>query len=138
MSIRHTSSVSHFSDPWNPQPVEIRAWAYEPNAQEPTQDFDLALAWGGHEWAYFDLVSDSACPKRRYFLGVLYLMVGDAVRARYRNVPEPVVRGFVEHGSEYGHPDIEAWQARSRALMADPSTFDYTLWCGGGYARGDT
>lgn len=126
--------MSHFADPWNPQPEEIRAWAYEPDAVEPTQDFDLALSWSRHEKAYLDLASDPACPSRRYFLRVLYLVVGDAVRTGYRTVPEPVVRGFVEQGSRYEHPDIREWQARSRALMADPTRFDYERWCAGGYA----
>lgn len=127
--------MSQFADPWNPQPEEIRAWAYDPNAEEPTQDFDLALSWSRHEKAYLDLASDPACPTRRYFLRVLYLIVGDAVRTGHRSVPEPVVRGFVERGGAYDHPDIRRWQERSRELMADPDRFDYQLWCAGGYAR---
>lgn len=130
--------MSHFANPWNPQPEEIRAWAYDPDALEPTQDFDLALSWSGHEKPYLDLASDPACPSRRYFLRVLYLMVGDAVRSGFGNVPEPVVRGFVERGSEYDHADIQKWQERSRALLASPERFDYELWCAGGYAGKET
>lgn len=126
---------SHFADAWNPQPEEIRAWAYDPEAEEPIQDFDLALSWAGHEKAYLDLASDSACPARLYFLSLLYLMMGDAVRTGYNAAPEPAARGLVQRGSGYEHPDIRAWQERSRALMADPSQFEYEAWCAGGLAR---
>jgi hypothetical protein len=127
--------VSHFADPWNPQPEEVRAWAYEPDAEEPTQDFDLALRWARHERAYFDLASDPACPARLYFLSVLYLIVGDTVRNGFAEDPEPVVRGFIDRGGEYDHADIRTWQERSRELLADPASFDHEAWCAGGFAR---
>ena len=66
-------------DPWNPMPDEVREWAYDAEALAPCEDWDLALSWAQHERAYLELASDEACPKRRYFLAVLYLMVGDAV-----------------------------------------------------------
>ena len=128
-------TVPHFADPWNPQREEIRAWAFDPEAEEPTQDFDLALRWARHERAYLDLASDPTCPARRYFLSILYLIVGDAVRNGFADEPEPVIRGFVDRGSHYDHPDVLAWQERSRGLMADPSSFDYEAWCAGGFAR---
>ena len=126
--------MRYFANPWNPQPKEIRAWAYDPEAPWPVQDFHLALSWARHEKAYLDLASDEACPKRRFFLDVLYLIVGDAVRSEFAGMPEPVVRGFVERGEAYRHPDVRAWQARSRALMADPGLFNFEQWCAGGYA----
>jgi hypothetical protein len=128
--------AKYFADPWNPEPDEIRAWAYDADAMCPEQDFDLALSWAGHEKAYLELAQHEACPKRRFFLGVLYLMVGDAVRTRFHVAPEPVVRGLIEHGNDYDHPEIRLWQERSRALLANRDLFDYDLWCGGGYARG--
>ena len=124
----------HFADPWNPQPDEIRAWAYDPKAEEPEQDFDLALLWARHERAYLELASDDTCPARSYFLGILYLIVGDAARGGFAGGSEAIVRGFVERGSTYDHPDVRVWQQKSRALLADPSSFAYDDWCAGGFA----
>ena len=76
-----TTVLKHrpFVDPWNPSPGEIRAWAYDAESLEPCQDFKLALSWSWHEKALLECASDDRCPKRRYFLDVLYLIVGNAV-----------------------------------------------------------
>jgi len=124
----------HFSDPWNPRPEEIRSWAYDADAGEPVEDFDLALTTAGHEAVYLDLAADSACPHRRYFLHVLYLKVGDDVRSGYASTPEAAVRAFVGQGASSTNPDVRAWAERSRALMADPSLFDFASWCERGFA----
>lgn len=118
-------------DPWNPTPNEIRSWAYDPDAAEPCQDWDLALSWLQDEAVYLSLATDDDCPKRRFFLSLLYLMVGDAVRSDFRARPKPIVIGLIEHGNEYPHPDISTWQRRSRELIACPATFEYDAWCGG-------
>lgn len=77
-----------FANPWNPSSREIRAWAYAHNAQAPCQDWDLALAWAGHESDYLEFSADANCPNRLYFLHVIYLMVGSAVRNGYRTTPK--------------------------------------------------
>ena len=121
-------------DAWNPSPDEVRAWAYTPNADEPCQDWDLALLWSGHEKALLGCASDEACPNRMRMLGVLYLIVGDAVRSNFRSRTRPIVEGFIDRGDQYPHSSIELWQRRSRALLRDPSSFDYEAWCAGGLA----
>jgi hypothetical protein len=103
---------------------------------EPCQNWDPALCWAQHERAYLELASDEACPKRRYFLGVLYLMVGDAVRTGFRSRPRPIIEGLIARGDGYAHPDIKLWQERSRQLLKHPELFDYGNWCAAGYAKG--
>lgn len=122
-------------NPWNPTTDEVRVWAYDANALAPCQDWDLALCWVQHERAYLELASDESCPKRRYFLAVLYLMVGDAVRTDYRNRPRPIIDSLIARGDAYEHPDIRLWQERSRNLLEDSTLFDYEKWCAGGFAR---
>jgi hypothetical protein len=124
-------------DPWNPSPDEIRAWAYSPGAIEPCQDWDLALSWCQHEKALLETASDDSCPNRRYMLGVLYLIVGDAVRTGFRSRPRPIIEGLIARAREYGHPDVREWGRRSLELLATSTDFDYDLWCGGRLARGD-
>lgn len=125
-------------DPWNPTPDEIRAWAYTPGAGEPCKDWDLALSWSLHEKALLQIASDDSCPNRRYLLAVLYLVVGDAVRGGFCSRPRAVIEGLLAHAQEYDHADIRTWRARSFELLADPSRFDYDLWCAGVLARGET
>jgi hypothetical protein len=128
-------SLAMFSDPWNPSSAEVRAWAYTPGAIEPCQDWDLSLSWAGHERDYLKFAGDSACPNSDYFLRVLYLMVGDAVRNGYRTVPEPIVLGFVDLAD--GSPDqrIRLWRTRALRLLKHPEEFQYEAWCGGRLAR---
>lgn len=122
-------------DAWNPSPDQIRAWANTPDAAEPCQDWDLALLWSGHEKALLDCAADESCPNRLRMLGVLYMFVGDAVRSGFRSRARPIVEGFIGRGDQYSHPSIKLWQSRSRALLRDPSTFEYEAWCSGGLAR---
>ena len=121
-------------NPWSPTVDEVREWAYDSNEPEPCQDWDLALSWAQHERAYLELASDEACPKRRFFLGVLYFMVGDAIRSEYRSRPRPIIEGLIDRGNDYRHRDIKRWQERSRQLLKQSDLFDYGDWCGGGLA----
>jgi hypothetical protein len=123
------------NDPWNPLPDEIREWAYTDGALEPCQDWDLALSRGGYEKPPLECAADARCPNRAYFLSVLYLVVGDALRTDFRAMARPIVEAFIQRGDEYRHPDIRLWQQRSRHLMKHPEKFDYRLWCAGGLAR---
>ena len=122
-------------DPWNPTEDEVRAWAYDAGTLEPEQDWHLALPDTGFEELYLDLVADPACPKHDYFLWVLYLLVGDAVRSGYRATPRERVGALLDAARARRSPELELWTERSRALMARPDIFDYDLWCGGGLAR---
>ncbi len=116
-------------------PDEVRKWAYDPNILEPCQDWDLALSWAQHEPVYLELASDDSCPARRYLLGVLYLMVDDAVRTGFRTRARPLIEGLIARGEHYKHPDIKRWQERSRQLLNHPEQFDYGQWCAGGFAN---
>ena len=122
-------------NPWQPSPDEIRRWAYTVDAAEPCQDWDLALLWSCHEKALLECASDGACPNQIYMLGVLYLVIGDAVRTNFRTRSRPIIEGFLSRGDDYKHPVIRTWQERSRALLRDPSSFNYDEWCAGGLAR---
>ena len=124
-----------FADPWNPSSTEVRAWAYSVDAMDPCQDWDLALSWAGHERDYLHFVADPDCPTGEFFLKVIYLMVGDAVRCEYRNVSEPTVRGFVALAMDSKCEVLRLWHARSNHLLNHPSEFEYDAWCGGGLAR---
>lgn len=123
------------NDPWQPTPDEVREWANnttDPWANEPCEDWPLALTWSRHERPYLELASDESCPSRDYMLFILYFVVGHAVRDEFKSTPQPVVEGFIRHGDDFPHQNIREWQHRSRELLNQLETFDYKQWCGGG------
>jgi len=127
-----------FADPWNPSSTEVRAWAYTVDAEAPCEDWDLALAWAGHERDYLEFAADPNCPNQAFFLHVIYFMVGNAVRAGYRNVPQPVVQGFVDLVANTRSKPLRLWRERSLRLLKNPAEFQYDAWCAGGLAREQT
>ena len=124
-----------FADPWNPSSTEVRAWAYSTDAVAPCQDWDLALSWAGHERDYLQFAADPNCPTQSFFLRVIYLMVGDAVRTGYRSISEAQVVGFVELAAGTRSKPLRLWRERALRLLKHPSEFEYAAWCGGGLAN---
>ena len=123
-----------FADPVNPDLDEIRAWAYTPGALEPMQDWDLILEGGRHDRLYLELASDPHCPMASYFLHVLYLVVGDAIRTGYESRARDVIEDLLECGERAGPLALRRWAERARRLMAHPAEFSYAAWCGGDLA----
>ena len=123
------------ADPMDPDDAELRAWAWTPDAEEPCQDFDLMLANTGRDALFIEFAADDACPSRDWFLAVLYLMVGDAVRTGFATMTEPGVRALLARADGLASTRLRTWQRRSLQLMREPATFDYEDWCDGGLAR---
>ena len=123
-----------FVDPWSPSEQELRAWAYDSASMCPDQDWELAVAASGLWRAVLDFARDDHCPKQAFFLSVLYLIVGDAVRTGYVLFARDDVHRLLESADIASGSLVAKWRSRAIALMADPSHFDYGLWCAGGYA----
>lgn len=121
-------------DPYNPTQEEIRAWAASPEVLEPVEDWALMISDEPYEQLYLELAADEDCPTRRYFLALLYLVVGDAVRSQFRGRSRDAVLDLLERGRAYPHPEIDAWRQRSAELLRHPETFEYYAWCDGGLA----
>jgi hypothetical protein len=109
---------------------EIEKWAYQAHADEPQQDFDLLLSNEPHD-LYLDLAADLSCPKHQYFLSVLYLIVGDAVRTNYQTQSQKFIEQYLAKGKQRQAPLVNKWVDRSQKLMFEPEKFDYEDWCGG-------
>ncbi len=124
-------------DPWNPIQAEIRDWAYDKDALEPDQDCDLALANLREFDIYVELAADDDCPKWDYFLRILYLIVGDAVRTDYQTEPQESVLALLENTRRFAKPRFVLLRVRAEHLFAHPNTFDYNDWCGGGLVTQD-
>jgi hypothetical protein len=120
----------------HPTVEELRAWAFDASSLEPMQDWDLVLSWVPYEDVYAEFASTKACPKADYFLALLYLIVGDAVRAEYRNRSKEDIEALLwKLEQRFPAYVIRQWIQRSRELLAQPERFRYEDWCAGGLAR---
>jgi hypothetical protein len=122
--------------PYDPRAEELFQWAYDATAAEPVQDWDLVLEHCPYESLYMEFASSSACPKQGYFLAILYLIVGDAVRTRYQTRSREEVETLLARAEQsFSSGWLQLWVKRSRELMANPESFQYEDWCAGALAR---
>jgi hypothetical protein len=121
---------------FNPTAEDIRLWAFDAESQEPAQDWDLTLATVAYDDLFMQLAGDDACPKRDYFLALLYLIVGDAVRTGYRTKAKEDVEALLKKAEvRFPKRPVYLWTQRSRELLQHPERFKYDEWCAGGLAR---
>jgi hypothetical protein len=123
-----------FADAANPSPEEIRAWA-GCSDPEPMEDWDLVLGQMRHADLLVELVTDESCPSRRYVLGALYVLVGEAVRSKFQKVSPIELEQVLAKARASGNAWAECWADRSAHLIANPAEFDYAAWCAGGLAK---
>jgi hypothetical protein len=130
-------------DEWNPTDDELCAWAYEPDAMWPTEDWDLAVTTDDRSALLLRLAMDRGCPSRNFFLRCLYLFVGDAARTAFVAHRRETVVDLLASVPPQCPPDVARWAARSRELINGPvsavasavaSAADRELWCAGGYS----
>jgi hypothetical protein len=118
-------------DPINPMRDEIRAWAFFENAQEPEQDRDLHLANLREFDLYVELAANNLCPARDYFLRLLYLIVGDAVRTSFQTESLESIKEILAMTESFPRHRFHVFRHRSLELIENPKTFDYDDWCAG-------
>ena len=128
-----------FKDALDPTEEELRRWAAIEGATYPPemeQDWDLMVASPERADLILALAGDAACPNRGFFLSCLYLMVGDAVRSEGSTWPLAEISSWLERQEDLADPSISLFRERANALLANPETFNYNLWCWGGHAYG--
>ena len=118
-------------DPYNPMRDDVRDWAFSDGALEPVQDWDLMLANLREFDLYAELAADDSCPNREYFLRVLYLIVGDAVRTNFRTESAESINEILEITVRFPNYCFHLLRQRALALLSAPSTFEYDDWCAG-------
>ncbi|MFI5821329.1 hypothetical protein ACIA8I_19835 [Streptomyces rishiriensis] len=119
-----------FEDGADPTPEEMTAWAYTPEAQPPfAQDWDIIATRPAFGSLFLTLAADSKCPQRRFFLGCLYLLAGDAVRTRFRTMPEGSLIELTSEAMSTGEAWVCTWAGRTQALLRTPESFSYEDWC---------
>lgn len=118
-------------NPINPMRTEIREWAFIEGAQEPEQDWDLHLANLREFDLYVELAANDLCPARDYFLRLLYLIVGDAVRTSFQTESVETIQDLLAMTERFPRHRLHVFRNRAQDLLEAPETFDYNDWCAG-------
>ena len=127
-----------FANPVDPSPVELRAWAYQPDSvplESMPQDWDLLVSGDQLITTMFDLAMDPSCPARRFALHCLYIYASDGIRRKFRAHPKRRLVKLLKQAERHGDDLMTTWAHNTRVLMARPELFDYHQWCEGGLVR---
>jgi hypothetical protein len=131
-------SFRGFSNPVDPTPGELRAWAYNPDSVMPEMmppEWDLLVAGDPLVNTLFELALDHSCPARRFALHCLYIYAADAIRTKFKAHPKRRLRRLVEKAEDEGDDLLVLWAHNTRMLLAVPELFEYRDWCEGGLVR---
>lgn len=111
---------------WNPIRDDIIELAYNKDIIME-QDWELAIA----EFEFIDLVielaSDSKCPRQRFFLGTLYVFVGNLIATNDINKIEKL-KIILKDAEKYNNRDINDWIIRSLHIIKNPDEYDINYW----------
>ena len=117
----------------NPTSVEIRTWAYSED-EWPHDEWDLFLSWKQEVELFIEFATDHKCPKRIFFLHMLYYLVGYTY-GQPRNTDKLIrIENYSEKGSGMNHGDIRLWRKRISELLDGKLKYNYDDWRGGLYA----
>lgn len=131
-------AASGFTNPVDPSPEEVRAWAYHPEAvpvQQMPPDWDLLLAGDALAPTLFELAMDRKCPARRFALHCLYIYAGDSIRHNASTQRRRRLRKFIKRAQEVGDEQMSVWAHNCRLLTSHPELFDHEEWMEGGLVR---
>ncbi len=123
-----------FVDPYAPTSEELTHWCSSSDAKEPVEDWDLIITDEENLSIIFDLASQVTLPHATFFLGCLYLFVGDAHRTNFETFSRGLVELWLSRVSSVSPEVLLLWKRRAIALLNGEMDFDYVLWCGHGYA----
>lgn len=80
-----------------------------PRSGTPEQDWDIIATPLDFGFLFLTLAADRQCPHRRFFLGCLYLLVGDTVRTRFQTMPEVDLSALTDEAMSIGEAWVSAW-----------------------------
>jgi hypothetical protein len=129
-----------FDNPVDPQPAELRAWAFHPEAMPLNalpRDWDLLVATDRLVPTLYKLAIDRHCPARHFALHALYIYAAQTLRhaaqagrrrcQRLRKLTDDAVR----HRDEI----MRTWAHNCRTLQGHPHVFRVEDWIDGGLVR---
>jgi hypothetical protein len=117
----------------NPTVEDIRVWAYS-EEEWPHEEWDLFLSWTREIDLFIELATDHKCPKRHFFLHMLYYMVGTTYEEPSKSDKLDRIKSYSEKGKDINHGAIKVWRRNVEDLLANKTTYEYANWRGGAFA----
>ena len=117
-----------FKDPWSPQEIEIRNWAYSDDPW-PEQDWDIGINDGNNDSLLIELALDQECPKRNFFIHAIYFMVGEVIHSKESEKRKKEVLNLVTPHDKSNDNIIKKWAQESKCLLNGEIEFEYGYWC---------
>lgn len=114
----------------NPTIEEVKAWAYS-DSDWPHSEWDLFLSWTREVDLFIELATDHKCPKKRFFLHMLYYTVGTAYNDKSEMDSLDMIKSYVDKTNSVKHGDIKAWRLNVSNLLKGSLEYNYNDWnCG--------
>jgi hypothetical protein len=121
-----------FRDEANPTADEIRAWASDPDAIFPMEDWDLILTSIAENNALYLELAGSDIPGADTFLRCLYIIFGDAVRTTWGTQSREQTEALIESGLRSSDPSVKKWATAAKHALHHPDSFKPEDWIYGG------
>ncbi len=123
---------SFFADVINPTSLELLAWSHA-HSHIPCQDFELFVV-NDPEFT-LSLVEDKHNLLQDFFLGSLYVFIGDLVRTKREGEKEKL-RNFLETAKRSNDHRIKKLVERGYYLLNNPNSYTYEdRGIGGNYSK---
>ena len=114
----------------NPTVEEVKAWAYS-DSEWPHSEWDLFLSWTREIDLFIELAMDHKCPKRNFFLHMLYYSVGKIYKNENNLDQLALIKSYADKSIGIKHGDIKAWRMNLVDLLKGHLEYNYEDWnCG--------
>lgn len=123
--------IMRIANAFKPSERELRAWAAEPGAPEPVQDWDLVLAWDmdpGRLRLFIELAADAGLPNAEYFLMALYTWVAHVARRDDFDSWRSQYDRWLDPAKGVRDPAVKRWRHRARLLFQGVERIDPDAW----------
>lgn len=120
----------------NPSATEIFEWAYS-DSPWPVEEWDLFLSWTQEIELFIELATAHACPRRIFFLHMLYYTVGSTMSATRRDGSVARILWYASKGRNVTHGDVKTWVRNVDALVKGGIPYRYKDWRAGRLAGYD-
>jgi hypothetical protein len=114
----------------NPTVKEIRVWAYS-GEDWPSDEWGLFLSWTREVELFIELATDHKCPKKSFFLHMLYYLVGVTYSEPTKTDKLDRIKSYSEKAVGINHGDIRAWRSNVSELLNGRVKYSYDNWRGG-------
>ena len=117
----------------NPTSEEVRKWAYSED-DWPHDEWDLFLSWTREVDLFIELATDNECPKKDFFLHMLYYLVGTTYGEPEKSDKLDRIRYYSDKGVGIKHGAIRKWRKDIDDLLKQRVKYEYDNWRGGLFA----